>query len=322
MNTCRICGNSAWNKTFVAREMMFGLREPFEYFECSQCACLQISVVPKEMSKYYPEQRYYSVRQPAAVHSRAGNLRQRLRQKRITDHINGGGLAAVLSKTVGDPAFFPWLKIVQARADHEILDVGCGSGKLLLEMKRYGFSRLTGIEPLLSEDLRYENGPTILKRSADDIEGAYDLIMAHHSFEHLPSPLATLRRFHRCLKPSRFVLLRLPISSSYAWRHFGVNWVQMDAPRHFYLHSLASMGLLAEAAGFEVRTVLYDSTEFQFWGSRQYELGIPLHDPRSYAVDPGTPLFSKAEIEGFRAQAEKLNREGQGDQAAFFLFKP
>src|SRR5206468_2718584 len=56
---CRLCGNDAGNRAFVAREMMFGLREAFDYFECAACGCLQIAQVPRDLSKYYPPQ-YYS----------------------------------------------------------------------------------------------------------------------------------------------------------------------------------------------------------------------------------------------------------------------
>ncbi len=35
--TCRICGNGDGNRTFEAREMMFGTREAFGYLECARC---------------------------------------------------------------------------------------------------------------------------------------------------------------------------------------------------------------------------------------------------------------------------------------------
>src|SRR5882757_7251102 len=59
MIPCKICGNSALNIPFTAREMMFGLRDEFEYFECSSCGCVQISEIPTNMEPYYPT-KYYS----------------------------------------------------------------------------------------------------------------------------------------------------------------------------------------------------------------------------------------------------------------------
>src|SRR5438876_7644053 len=57
--TCRICANSAGQKTFCFQEKMFGMGGEFVYFQCGQCGCLQIATVPQDMSRYYPPG-YYS----------------------------------------------------------------------------------------------------------------------------------------------------------------------------------------------------------------------------------------------------------------------
>ena len=41
------------------KEMIFGFRDEFTYFECSKCGCLQIMQIPRNMGKYYPSN-YYS----------------------------------------------------------------------------------------------------------------------------------------------------------------------------------------------------------------------------------------------------------------------
>ena len=41
MATCNICKNGL-GKIHQVREMMFGFRDVFEYFECSGCGCLQL----------------------------------------------------------------------------------------------------------------------------------------------------------------------------------------------------------------------------------------------------------------------------------------
>src|SRR5262245_27486287 len=55
---CCISGSTAGNH-YVAREMMFGLREQFRYFECSSCGCVQIQNPPSDVGRYYPDN-YYS----------------------------------------------------------------------------------------------------------------------------------------------------------------------------------------------------------------------------------------------------------------------
>lgn len=56
---CAICKNEENNKTFILKEMMFGFRDEFKYFQCSACFCLQIENIPDNLNKYYPGN-YYS----------------------------------------------------------------------------------------------------------------------------------------------------------------------------------------------------------------------------------------------------------------------
>jgi predicted SAM-dependent methyltransferase len=146
--------------------------------------------------------------------------------------------------------------------------------------------------------------------------------MFHHSLEHMPDQVATLRTASELLAPGGMCLVRIPTVSSYAWKHYGSNWAQCDAPRHLFLHSKASLHLVATAAGFELVKVIYDSTEFQFWASEQYIRDTPLWSEDSYAVNPSRSGFSREVIESFRRRADELNRQEQGDQAVFVLRKP
>jgi len=77
--------------------------------------------------------------------------------------------------------------------------------------------------------------------------------------------------------------------------------------------------VLAKQAGWEILQVVYDSTAFQFWGSEQYQRDIPLLDPRSYQVNPAASIFTRADIAAFESRARKLNEDGRGDQACFYL---
>src|SRR5687767_10644147 len=63
---CRICGNQTGNRSHVAREMMFGYRDSFEYVECGECGCLQIREVPPDLSRYYPDE-YHSLQAQAVI---------------------------------------------------------------------------------------------------------------------------------------------------------------------------------------------------------------------------------------------------------------
>ena len=79
------------------------------------------------------------------------------------------------------------------------------------------------------------------------------------------------------------------------------------------------MGIIARSAGLAVSRVFFDSYALQFWGSEQYKRDIPLRDPRSYAENPETDLFSVSEIKDFERRAKDLNKRRNGDSAGFVL---
>ena len=317
MSTCRICRNEAGNRSHVAREMLLGTRDEFEYIECARCGCLQIRDIPGDMSKYYPADYYsFKTREPRkGTDALIAPLRRLAAQCCLRAGSNVGW--RLLSHLCPVPRDFEWFIRAGIMLDSSVLDVGCGAGKHLLRMHRYGFSRLTGVDPFIEKDIVHCSGLKILKRSVDEIEGPFDFIMLHHTFEHMPKPLDVLKSLHRLLQPGRYVLLRVPVASSYAWRTYGVNWFNMDAPRHLHLHTPASIRVLADRAGFEVEDIVYDSTVMQFYGSEQYARDIPMADIRSRADLKA--MFSQKELADFASKTKELNRNNDGDLACFYL---
>jgi hypothetical protein len=189
-------------------------------------------------------------------------------------------------------------------------------------LRNAGFSHLLGVDPYVEASVTYVNGVTVRKQSIHEVEGEWDVVMFHHSFEHVSDPLRTMQSAARLLGARGLCLIRIPVASSFAWKHYGVNWVQIDAPRHYFLHTIESIRMLASQAGLIVERVVHDSTEFQFWGSEQYAQDIPLMSEVSYRTHPEQSIFSAADIRSFRARAAELNRLGNGDTAAFHLRKP
>jgi SAM-dependent methyltransferase len=325
-DTCSICGNAAGNRAFTAREMMFGRRDSFEYLECACCGCVQLKTVPDDLSPYYPDN-YLGT---AAGYEPRSALVRFLRHQRARHWLYGGNpLGRLLASMIGLPQDigfgvsdpYAWLRRCGVGFDSDILEVGCGAGSLLLMLRDDGFRNVEGVDLFVPESLCYENGVRVLKADIYGIQKQYDLIMLHHTFEHMPEPLAVLRQLHRLLRPSRFVVIRIPVASSCAYRTYGADWAQLDAPRHLFLHTVRSMELLAAASGFRISDVTHDSTAFQFWASEQYLADIPLRDERSYLTNPGASMFSPEQIAEFRRAAEDLNRRRDGDSACFYLEK-
>lgn len=315
--TCRICGNGKENKTCVVKEMMFGYRDEFKYRECAVCGCLQIEEVPADMSKYYPEG-YYSF-SSAEVHLQPNKSRVKryLEQRRTNYVINRNDFVGRLVSIINPaPPYLIWMKKCNANLDSRVLDVGCGAGHLLGNLRRAGFKNLTGIDLYVKGDIIYENWISIYKKEIFRVEDSYDTILFNHSFEHMPDPLRVLRKVCGILNAEGRVLLRIPTVSSDAWRQYGVDWVGIDAPRHFFLHSLKSIEMLATEAGLTIKEIVHDFEEVHYWGSEQYRKDIPLFDERSVCVNPSKSIFSKNDIRSFKKRSEEV-----GGQVSVFLAK-
>ena len=317
MSACRICGNERENRLHYPREMMFGWDESFEYLECGRCGCLQITRVPEDLGRYYPQD-YYSYKPPREKRQPAFVLR--LREARTRAFLGQRSLlGSVLVRLSRRPEHFDWFARGRVGLDSPIIDVGCGTGGLLLKLRREGFRNLLGADPFIEHDIDYGNGVRVLKTSIGELRQSFDFVMLHHSFEHMPDCLGSLHELRRIVRDDGTLLLRIPVADSYARRKYGLHWAAWDAPRHLYLHTVKSLHLAAASAGFEVTEVTYDSTKSQFVGSELYLRGIPAQQGEAYQFGKPKAAFTKAEWKRFLRAAGELNAMRDGDTACFYL---
>ena len=314
--TCKICTNNSNNQILKVREMYFGTREVFEYLECSNCGCLQLLNPPNDFSSHYPKD-YFTFQQKHE--GRIKSILNRYRDKAAMGEKSF--LGNILYKKFGEPTYISRLKIAGVGSKDSILDVGCGKGILLHKMKESGFENVLGIDPFIDETIIYPNGLKIIKKNFNELEGKFDFIMFNHSFEHMENPFEVMNQSNRLLNKNRFLLLRIPVSDSYAFKHYRENWCSLDAPRHLFLHTKKSIELLARESGFEIKKINYDSRSWQLWGSEQYSKNISLMDERSYYINPKKSIFTEKEIDEFEKRVIELNKNGEGDQAEFYLQK-
>jgi len=217
-------------------------------------------------------------------------------------------LLALLGRLPSDAI---WMTACRPRLDSRILDVGCGRGERLYELALAGFTNLRGVEPFIDHDVSVAPGVTVTRGTLEALDGEFDLIMMHHALEHVVDPRATIRHLARLLAEGGVVVLRVPVIGKFAWRTYGVDWAQLDAPRHLYTFSENGIAALAASAGLEIQSVTYDSFEFQFKGSEQAR---HLRDGHKQGLS-----FSKRQIRQFKKRARMLNRARDGDQACFIL---
>jgi SAM-dependent methyltransferase len=316
--SCKVCYNSKNNKSFIAREMMFGMREEFLYFQCDSCNCLQIAEFPRDISKYYAAENYYSFVEYGL--KKYQGLRGYLLRKKMVSSVLQDSVSKSIIKLSFSDVNTGYLSKVVKDINTRILDVGCGNGyKFLYPLYESGFRNISGCDPFIESNITYENGLTIFRNELSEISGERDVICFNHSFEHISNPLETLQKTNELLANGGYCIIRIPTSSSFAWKHYGVNWFQLDAPRHYFLHSIESIKYLADQTEFELEEYSFDSTHHQFTISERYKQDKIISE-RIYKSLWGR-LLSIFQKLIYSIKARKLNSNMHGDQAIFYLRK-
>ncbi len=311
--SCLVCNNEMNNTVLNVTEMMFRTNDEFIYLNCSNCGCLSLINIPSNMSKYYPSS-YYSFTKAVSNETNGlmETIKMYLRKSSMKGQLGIGTYLDMLMNKIR-PIYYTWLKKDLISLDSKILDVGCGNGFLISEMQKYSFTNLRGIDLFIENNIEERN----LKIYQSDIhslkESQFDLIMYHHSFEHIANPHLELQAIYEKLKDNGILIIRVPVCDSYAFRHYQSNWVQLDAPRHYFLYTKKSMQILAKANGFQVYEFHCDSNAFQFVGSECYLHNKPLSDYQD--------LFTEDELKIWEEKSKELNQLQDGDSMCFYLKK-
>ncbi len=300
------------NEILHTNEKMFGMKDKFQYKKTIN-GSLVISNIPENISKYYPNN-YYSFNQNLKLNFFSSYLKK-IRNSYSFERKNL--LGRVLHSLRPEKVLDSIQAINVFNKDSKILDVGCGDGRLLSNLYNLGYKNLLGIDPFLKEESN--NYFPLLKKSIFDIEEKFDVIILYHVFEHIDQPERALVQLKKLLNKRGTLIIAIPIADSYAFEKYRENWVQLDAPRHFYLYSSNEIVRLANYFGLKLFSKKYNSDEFQFLGSEQYQKGISLFDEKSYLTGLKNSIFNKKQINLYKKQSEILNKEFKGDQAVFFF---
>ena len=314
---CRICGAFGDFRTFTAREMMFGYKEEFEYFQCSSCGSLGISDVPDNLGNFYPENYYSYGKKTDIVHRIRLMLDLAVANPKFSD------LALFLAQAAEvDFSVFKELFNYNVQKNSPILDVGSGSGGLLYRFSRIGYTNLTGVDPYLPAD----SSSMVVRLVKGDISKLpaferFSFIIFKHSLEHVTDPYVALQAAKSRLKDDGIIYVAVPIVN-FAYEKYGANWYQLDAPRHLNLFSNAGIRILARRTGLSIVKSYFNSNSTQFTISEKYFNNESMFlDGKStlggFWKNAGK-LISPRQFSYRRASA-RLNSEGRGDMGVFLL---
>ena len=144
---------------------------------------------------------------------------------------------------------------------------------LIRSLRKLGYNAV-GADPFIAEPVMADGRVVVAKSAIEDITHSYDVVMMHHSLEHVPDQIGTLAQVRRILAPGGTAIIRVPVIDSWAAEHFGQQWAHLDPPRHFFLHTRNSLRLAAERAGLTVREIRDDYHEFGVRGSLAVRSGF------------------------------------------------
>jgi 2-polyprenyl-3-methyl-5-hydroxy-6-metoxy-1,4-benzoquinol methylase len=290
------------------------IQKTFTYAYCEVCKTLTHTEPNFDASPYY-QGRYYSHSLKKENVVKTAALRVRNAATAFAPSWLSEAVCAISEHPVL-PRLRPILRGDFGRAitaKHRWIDIGCGAGSLLRDMRGIGFTDLTGADPFMREE-RHERGFRLLRSDGVSLNQVFDVVMMHHSLEHVPHPEETLEALHRILSPSGVMLIRIPLCGSELWRRHGGAWANLDAPRHVTLWSAKGFVQAAERTGWKTRSVVFDAMARSIYAG---EARIRFHvhemnqDVRRY--------FTKAQHKGFEREVRELNRQGVADAAAFYL---
>ena len=147
----------------------------------------------------------------------------------------------------------PWVAALRARkiaplvgADDVVLEYGVGSGWNLAALscrRKIGFDVADFLEPpLRALGIEYVADTKVLP------DGAVDVVICHHTLEHVLHPPDVLEEIRRLLKPAGRLLLYVPFEREGQYEQFR----PAEPNHHLYSWNVQTLGNLVEEAGFQV----------------------------------------------------------------------
>nr|UXE45420.1 hypothetical protein Hi04_10k_c4773_00035 [uncultured bacterium] len=250
-DSCIVCGSNSRSLLFRTRDRHYGIPGEFEIFRCDACSLVHLFPMPteQELISFYPED-YYAYQEVA----------RKKPWKQFVKKLIGYNIHT------NDPHF--------SRAGR-VLDVGCGSGEFLLEMRKKGWD-VYGVEPkVLGANIGHRTAGihiaqgTLPCATAMFPDGMFDYVRSNHSFEHIRDPSTALAEMKRLLSPVGKLFIGVPNIASLNAKVFGRYWWYLGAPVHTFNYSVKTLSALLEKSGFRIERVRFNSDFGGVLGSYQ-----------------------------------------------------
>lgn len=242
---CPACGSEKIHYALTAKDHTVSQKE-FEIWHCDECGLRFTQDIPSEnaIGAYYASADYisHSDTKKGVVNKLYHWVRKRtlVSKRKLVERTTG------LKKA-------------------NILDIGCGTGAFLHEMKKQDW-RVTGLEPDINARLKaqelYGIGPQEPSALYDLENNTYDAITMWHVLEHVHDLHGYIQKMNALLSEAGRIFIAVPNYTSRDADVYKEYWAAWDVPRHLYHFSPASMEILLNKFGLKLqgcKPMWYDS---------------------------------------------------------------
>jgi 2-polyprenyl-3-methyl-5-hydroxy-6-metoxy-1,4-benzoquinol methylase len=272
--SCGLCGGPRFDAPFIAYDRVVARADDYVYARCRACGLVSLVPTPRDedIDGFYPDE--YEPHAPAAGSEGRPTLgffgRQAARHRFTTsarrrEDAMGRMLWAASGAAMRDT--------LDPRGANRMLDVGCGSGRLLSRHRDLGWE-VRGIDPSARAVAAcHDRGLPVQQAGlleADLPSRHFDVVLLNHVIEHVPRPLEALGRARELLAPGGVIVVVTPNVGGAGFRLHGSCWYALDAPRHLHLFDSHALDELARRVGLVVEKTVSEASPRVLAASRHY----------------------------------------------------
>lgn len=233
---CAVCGSALQRPMWAVRDTLLGSPDEYSIVRCLECGTLRMSPRPafderrQSFSDLYPLFDWALGRKRAHAEQRIARFGAQIDE------------------------------ISRRQRPGKLLDIGCGDGYFLLGMQRRGWE-VTGIElhEKVAAYARDELGLDVRGGAEHEVDwgGRYDCITLLGVIEDVDDPNACLERCFDHLREGGLLVVQTHNIGCWEARFFGPHWFNIEAPRHVWHFSPATLKKLLQSNGFRQDDLLH-----------------------------------------------------------------
>ncbi len=251
---CNLCNSNGDFLYQALKERLYEVPGSWNFRKCSnpECGLVWLDPMPfeKEIGKAYRTYFTHTDRENSKNRFEVNKLIMTLLRRSF--YILSGALSLRRMRSDLVNMYLP-------KTTGKLLEVGCGDGFRLARIRNSGWA-VEGqeVDPNAAKNASETYGLSVHLGKLEQLAlpgNSYDAIVMVHVIEHIYDPLLFLKECYRLLKPSGCLVCVTPNIESYGHNHFKSSWLHLDPPRHIWLFSLKSMGMLLKRLPFKQKDI-------------------------------------------------------------------